>query len=831
MVWNPLHEYRNYVPHFAIVVLKGTTTANQFFEVDTDNRAAMNKYFHPPGGVATKYDAQGKDKDYAVIFNSMTDAEFYIDKLELTTILQNQGAQVNNGAEIHSLGTEMTMKVVEPYTVDFVTTFFAAQQNLGLSDILTMDFLLKIFFVGYKDSDEEDIISYIAPITFRIQTIDLTLTHAGTEYIVKCILTNNTGNVRSFNEIGGLTFQTGENIGEAIDTLNEKLRQRTDLSDLNIKIDNPAIKYKVFLDPAYRDPKYKISNVLADNQNKYPGTDKKPNVQFVSGRGDSITDSITNIMLLSKAVIEDSNPPNNLSPGEVAKTYIHRIHTQSSKVGNEETIYYYVLRQSMRSTGIGAQPDDSTTDAGIKAAIEFDKTHPQQPKPEPKPPSSNETSALEKAIEEDGAYLVYDYIYTGRNVDVLQFVMNIPMVGNGSPFALYQPNTIGTSIGQTQQASNQQDPTIANAVPKGGHNDPGTVSGYGTKPQPDKVSSSTGVGAIIGDKDNTGRGAADAALFYQGRQILSRFIGDTGISAALEIYGNPILLNTTMIPQNTYLDKQGQGLPPEKVVKNLEKRQTLGALGGAPLSLPLLKLNIRVPKPTYAQGGVFGNVTEEVDIDYENKFSTAFWNYSRYTITTIDHVFEKNRFTQRMKLLLFPVDGMGNVTLHDACPSDSQRKTHPTLSQYEGGMKKKPDAKLQELINKAAASYCMDPKLIEAVMYHESKFDPNAVSSTGCYGYMQMSIGASKDMHVDRHDPLENIAGGVGYLGRMLNEYNGNVYDAIAAWNMGSHAYKTRPVTNQAHTLASRVIATYGSETTKLPCHTNAQKGLNDITA
>ena len=120
---NPLHAYRNYVPHYAIVALKGTGAAQQFFQPNANVKAGMNLYLHPLGGRETQYDAQGANNDYVVIFNSTTDAEFYIDKLEITSILQPQGRQVQEeGYNVHATGLQMSMKIVEPYTVDFITT-------------------------------------------------------------------------------------------------------------------------------------------------------------------------------------------------------------------------------------------------------------------------------------------------------------------------------------------------------------------------------------------------------------------------------------------------------------------------------------------------------------------------------------------------------------------------------------------------------------------------------------------------------------------------------------------------------------------------------------
>lgn len=655
--YNPLHAFRNYVPHFAIVALKDTSAASQFFQTNANSKAGMNLYLHPPGGRKTQYDAQGPNKDYVVVFNSTTDAEFYIDKLVVTTIMQPQAAQVTAGYNVHCTGTEMHMKIIEPYTVDYVTTILAVQQNLGLSVATNIQYILKIFFVGYLDNasgNEVDVVANIAPLIYRVQQIDLTLTHAGAEYAIKCILDTNAGNNVKFNEVGGITMQTADNVAGSIDKLNAKLAERTDLNTLNIKISNPSFKYKIFIDPVYSDPKYKISNITADHQNNFPAVNGNSNVQFVTGRGDTITDVITNIMLLSEAVVNESKVSTPPAPGEVVKTYVHKIHTCTTTKDDIITHNYYVLRQEVAVVGAPL-----ATDPQSKAAVD-----------QPTAPLILNTTIA-------SSYLVYDYIYTGKNADILQYVMTIPMVGDGTPFMLYQTNTAGSSMDQTKLASDQQNPKIANTAPKGGHNETGTiVTSYGAAPQTDKVATSTPLPVPTVDKKAAGTGAKNAALFYQGRQILSKFISNNNIQAALEIVGNPLILNTVIQPVSTYANAQGEGRTAAEVKQQIKARKGMGGLAGAAFSQNLVKINVRVPKPTYAQGDVYGGTVDAfgkaLDPEYENKFSTAFWNNNCYTITTIDHVFEKNKFTQSMKLLLRINDSSGTVDQHAASPTGGE---------------------------------------------------------------------------------------------------------------------------------------------------------------
>jgi soluble lytic murein transglycosylase len=98
------------------------------------------------------------------------------------------------------------------------------------------------------------------------------------------------------------------------------------------------------------------------------------------------------------------------------------------------------------------------------------------------------------------------------------------------------------------------------------------------------------------------------------------------------------------------------------------------------------------------------------------------------------------------------------------------------------------------IIRKQAAEKDLDPALIAAVIYAETKFDPRP-SSAGAQGLMQiLPTTAYYLAHLsggiaftagDLADPSVNVAYGSYYLRYLLDHYNGNEMLAVAAYNGG----------------------------------------------
>jgi len=90
------------------------------------------------------------------------------------------------------------------------------------------------------------------------------------------------------------------------------------------------------------------------------------------------------------------------------------------------------------------------------------------------------------------------------------------------------------------------------------------------------------------------------------------------------------------------------------------------------------------------------------------------------------------------------------------------------------------------LIKTCSEKYGVSSSLIKAVIHAESGYNPNAVSSKGASGLMQLMPGTARSLKVSNSfDPKDNVEGGVKYLRFLLDTFHGDVSLALAAYNAG----------------------------------------------
>lgn len=91
----------------------------------------------------------------------------------------------------------------------------------------------------------------------------------------------------------------------------------------------------------------------------------------------------------------------------------------------------------------------------------------------------------------------------------------------------------------------------------------------------------------------------------------------------------------------------------------------------------------------------------------------------------------------------------------------------------------------QARVAQLAAKYDISPQLLEALVWQESRWRTNAVSSAGARGLTQLMPGTARQLGVNPHDPDANLEGGARYLRQQLDAFGGDLEKALAAYNAG----------------------------------------------
>jgi soluble lytic murein transglycosylase len=101
-----------------------------------------------------------------------------------------------------------------------------------------------------------------------------------------------------------------------------------------------------------------------------------------------------------------------------------------------------------------------------------------------------------------------------------------------------------------------------------------------------------------------------------------------------------------------------------------------------------------------------------------------------------------------------------------------------------------------DVIRQQAAEKDLDPALIAAVIYAESRFTEGQTSDAGAIGLMQVTPATAQAIAAksggttfqvsDLADPEINIRYGTYHLRDLLDQYDGNLIAALAAYNAGS---------------------------------------------
>lgn len=105
-----------------------------------------------------------------------------------------------------------------------------------------------------------------------------------------------------------------------------------------------------------------------------------------------------------------------------------------------------------------------------------------------------------------------------------------------------------------------------------------------------------------------------------------------------------------------------------------------------------------------------------------------------------------------------------------------------------------------------SSQYNVDPDLVSAIVYAESKGDPYRISRDGALGLMQIMPSTANFLGFnDVLDPEENIRAGVKYIAWLVKQY-GETH-ALWAWNAGPECVSRKQIPRETRKFIVEVLS------------------------
>lgn len=564
---------------------------------------------------------------YSIVIHGATDADLGIDSYKITSYT---AASATAGDKNTSIATEGEITITEPKGVVFFDLLVSLMTEMN-SDATTCCFVLKTFFVGHAydpiNGEHSSTITDVAPVMFLLTDAAAVYTEAGGVYTLQILsLANGASRLPQFARAAdGASIHLDKaanskaTVKQALDTLFNVVRQNyRHHYDCVIavanqkKIKNPntrffPVEYIVEVDPEYTKDIYIVTD--APVQYKTHGSSCTEPVSFKNKLGASIEDAIHRIMSMCPQVKKDM--VDGVGDGPNAIKYEYKIHSavETKMDGdNKRTYVKYSVKRFMSPRGFNIQ---------------------QLLK------NGGDGSATSKALREN--LIEFDYIFTGKNVDILEF--NIQM---NYGLSYLQMATTSNSFKQQFEAvaSRSRHISVHSDVAARGKGEPVPVPVF-FSPQLKGLSLT-----------NT----ADPGLSTQAGYNMAKHASLEVAEASVKIIGNPRLYSSVMATTHP---------------ANLGKQPPIGTVRsdapGAPKDTPTLEYSdfkhwsqlpalavINIKMPTHNDDVALLSGTKHGDDKIPPDYAKNFWYGGYYYVYGIEHSFDNGEFTQQLLMVAMP---------------------------------------------------------------------------------------------------------------------------------------------------------------------------------
>jgi hypothetical protein len=600
---NILGKFDTYAYHHILIATNSTSTAEELAK--TSEITTLQHPFQKPK-YTTRTVQNVPDGKYVTLIDGMTDTRFFIGDLNWNNIIAAEPHLKDGIPQSTTMSTDGEMEIMEPFGAKFLNVL----SNICNADQLDTDptglvFLLKTIFVGHNTKGTTEMITNVRPFMFVAYDIAAVFDNSGAKYKMSFVgLTNGAGKLPQPQKIfEGLSFESKPTLKGTFTALEEAVNNKyqrfkgkaikefaasTEIFETAGLSEQDKLVYaQNYLVDNYRDVQYKIIATDYEDEARYPSGDiendrvktkiKNDSISFNFGDDVGVEEIINLLMKTSSGVLDDSKGvASDEFPGK--RKYIYKIISTLKSTPTEYIIEYHIKRYAM---DIGPYEQQAKNGEIV-----------------PKP----------------GQSIEFNYIFTGKNVDIKSFDLKMEM-----GMAFFQ-------IAATSNNVPTQDSTTAGnrSYPFRG---PGSKWPAGTDiERRGKAPLFLGTTLKQPFARNTTR-PIDSAGF---QALLDRHASLESISASMIIYGNPQLLDELSI------------LPSELINGETEEPEEGATVNPRWISAPtLIKVNVKMPE----------DPNNLVNTTYED-----FWYTGYYNLMEVENNFSEGEFTQKLGMFSIPME-------------------------------------------------------------------------------------------------------------------------------------------------------------------------------
>jgi len=573
---NILGKFNTYSYHHILMVCNSTDAAEALATTDEITS------FQHPRGTDNRYEARtiGKTSKgkYVTLIDGTTDARFYITSARWSNVIAADPT-VGKGdiPQSTTMSTDGELEIIEPLGAKFLNVLTKICNELD-TDPVGLVFLLKTIFVGHTGNGQTEMISTVRPMMFIAYDVTAIFDSSGAKYTLSFVgLTNGAGKLPQPQKIfEGTAFKIEKTLEKTFasleDTINNKYTKfkKNVIKDFAKTLqDNSVAEAKKFLIENYREVKYKIISKDYTEKEYSAGDvepdqtkDKKDGAVVNYGKV-GIEQILNRIMLSSSDVLADKNDPEN--------KFIYKIISTLRTTPDEYIVEYHINKYKQAVSPYTQQEKDGKIEPLKGQSIEF------------------------------------DYIFTGKNVDIKTFDIKMEM---GMAFFQIAATT--------------------NSIPGKGKKSKSVVTTGSSSTANDGMKLRGKTPLFLGStlSKTTMRNTKTPVNSASFQALLDRHASLENISANMVIYGNPQLLDEMSI------------LPSEVTAGQTEEPKEKETINPRWMSAPtLIKVNIKMP----------------VDNNDTNTEYEPFWYTGYYNLMTVENVFNEGEFTQELGMFSIPI--------------------------------------------------------------------------------------------------------------------------------------------------------------------------------